>query len=314
MPLTRRRAFTLIELLVVIAIIAILIGLLLPAVQKVREAAARMKCQNNLKQLGLAIHNYHDTNQRFPSARPLDPRSASYGTQGGGTSYRWNVLPAGNASLGSWMVRILPNLEQQNVVNPFASITDTTQIVPAFDAAQKLPIAMFQCPSDTLVTRGTTNGLTSYVGMTGNDEWSESGDYGSNARNGFFAVQSWAGGQKNPGTTIASATDGTSNSILVGERPPSHDIQYGWWAYTDVDSLLAHPSRETYYVGNCNGNEVFRADTPTRAGNVCHYWSMHTGGGNWLLGDGSVRFITYANASVITQMASINGGEVVTLN
>ena len=103
---------------------------------------------------------------------------------------------------------------------------------------------------------------------------------------------------------------------MIGERPPSGDLYWGWWAYSDSDNILAHPNKETFTVSSCLGpnavpGEVFRPESnPKRAGAACHFWSFHSGGGNWLLADGSVRFMTYSQFNVITAMASRNGGEV----
>ncbi|HKB04617.1 MAG TPA: DUF1559 domain-containing protein [Gemmataceae bacterium] len=304
-PLTRS-AFTLIELLVVVAIIAILIGLLLPAVQKVREAANRMKCSNNLKQIGLALHNYHDTHGDFPYARPIVAGQLA----GNYDTVYWYVAP-NPETYGGWLVRILPYLEQQNIVNPFANVTTSAQLDAAWNTAQRLKVPAYQCPSDPRQPVGDST-VTGYCGVTGNDEWNEAGFFGSNARNGIFAVHSWnyIRPQK---TNMASVTDGLSNTLAVGERPPPRDQSWGWWMYVDSDATLAHPNREQGRVPGCNGNEFFRTDQlSNNPASACHYWSLHPNGANWLLGDGSVRFIQYSAATTtLVDMASMNGGEVV---
>src|SRR5262245_5515539 len=159
-----RRAFTLIELLVVIAIIAILIGLLLPAVQQVREAAARMSCQNNLKQLALAVHNYHDANNRLPTGR--------YGDYDNWTAFGG---PFEDSMSWSWLADILPYLEQDNVVRqggiPTARLDQSS--------ATAITIRTFLCPSDRALGNspfvershylrtGVRAGLTNYKGVQG---------------------------------------------------------------------------------------------------------------------------------------------------
>jgi prepilin-type N-terminal cleavage/methylation domain-containing protein/prepilin-type processing-associated H-X9-DG protein len=307
----RRSGFTLIELLVVIAIIAILIGLLLPAVQKVREAAARIQCTNNMKQWGLACHNYHDARGEFPYARATT-RSGSNWIQGGYTVGYYIVVPASSDTVGSWLTRALPYIEQENMLRPIEAVTSTGQLGTAFGNMLNTKVKIMTCPSDALASRAHSGGaaVTTYLGVTGNDERE-----GSDARNGVFPVYHWSSFPpvtKQP-VKMTGLTDGTSNTVMVGERPPSNDLYWGWWGYSDTDNILAHPNRETYTVSGCNGNEVFRPDVPTNPRAACHYWSMHTGGGNWLLGDGSVRFITYSNANIITLMASRDGGEVVNL-
>jgi len=300
------RAFTLIELLVVIAIIAILIGLLLPAVQKIREAANRMKCTNNMKQFGLAIHNYHDINDRFPAARAFYNSGGS--TVGGSyTTGAWIIVPATDDTTGSWIYRILPFMEQDNVSKGIKAATNTTQWNTEWAKINATDLPFIHCPSDTRTKYGTTNVLTGYMGVTGNDERD-----GSDARNGIFAVNTWNYQMPAPVVRFASVTDGLSNTLMVGERPPASDLYWGWWMYSDSDNILAHPNRETYTVSGCNGNEYFRPDTVRNTRSACHYWSLHPGGGNWLLGDGSVRFYAYTAATTtLTDMASMNGGEVV---
>jgi prepilin-type processing-associated H-X9-DG protein len=149
------------------------------------------------------------------------------------------------------------------------------------------------------------------VGVTGTDEWVESGFPGSNARNGMFAVHTWNTARARR-IHMLSATDGLSNTTVVGERPPSHDRGWGWWPTSDFDSLLANPNREVAIVTGCPNPGFFRPDIVSNRCAVTHYWSLHTGGGNWLMGDGAVRFYSYnAGTTVLPALASINGGEVV---
>jgi prepilin-type N-terminal cleavage/methylation domain-containing protein len=188
-----RSAFTLIELLVVIAIIAILIGLLLPAVQKIREAAARMQCQNHLKQIGLAFHNFHDVNQYFPHAGSDGPDI--------------NCCNASTRVGWTWMYRILPFIEQDNVYN---TTNDTTVAQTA--------IKIYYCPSRRQPTLYKNGGRCDYAGNGGRDMAGE-------GREGVL-VRQWV----NPGPPklidapieqfrrMADITDGTSNTIMVGEK------------------------------------------------------------------------------------------------
>jgi len=273
----RRLAFTLIELLVVIAIIAILIGLLLPAVQKVREAAARMSCSNNLKQLGLAGHTYQDVNQTFPG----------YG------------LPLATNKF-NWTYQLLPFIEQDNMykVGPSSLYTN-------------LPIKTFGCPSVGYATTCYNNQftLTCYLGISG-DLYSDSLNGGDT---GVMNV-------KPAGTRInlMQISDGTSNTLMFGERPPmpqqgfygqAYKLDYHSHIWARVLSTADNPP-----YPSCNFPMVFQQGNINDNCDANHMWSQHTGGANFALCDGSVRFIQYAaGGTVIPVMATRARGEVFNL-
>ena len=325
----RRRSagFTLIELLVVIAIIGVLVGLLLPAVQKVREAANRMKCQNNLKQIGLAIHNFHDAMGEFPYARPIRSQDGSVAGAGNATNTGGGSAPyPTNAnSFGSWEVRLLPYLEQDALQQIVVGKNNSTDYAAARVAIRKVPVAVYECPSDPNSKQSVLNGsdpvfLSSYLAVSGNDDWNEAGGWGSNATNGLFAVYSWVRSPTKKSIKMGSITDGTSNTVAVGERPAHTIAGWGWLYATDFDTMMAIPSNDDVFGQATDGASPpcprpshYRNDTVNGRCAHSHYWSTHPGGANWAFADGSVRFIPYTAADVLVQMASINGGEVVQL-
>jgi prepilin-type N-terminal cleavage/methylation domain-containing protein len=296
----RWSAFTLIELLVVIAIIAILIGLLLPAVQKVREAAARMKCSNNLKQIAIGLHSYESAHGKLPPARG-DLQSVNQNTV-------FTVY-------GGWMCSILPHIEQDNLhklIKPY------TQPAPAgFLRNYNRLVPAYLCPSEP---RGTPtpaagNGaVTHYLGVTGADAGATAQINGPT--NGIFDING-------KGTVLNAIPDGTSNTLMIGERPQSQDQFWGWWSVSDYDCLLSANQQYSFFSG-CTFPGRFRHPTDPRSlsmssgapcgGDSNHFWSYHTSGANWALGDGSVRFISYStDPAMIIAMATRQGGEVVNI-
>jgi prepilin-type N-terminal cleavage/methylation domain-containing protein/prepilin-type processing-associated H-X9-DG protein len=277
-PRRRRSAFTLIELLVVIAIIAVLIGLLLPAVQKVRDAANRMKCTNNLKQLGIALHNYHSTFSKFPPGW-----------------VRVNGKP--DPSWG-WGTFLLPYIEQQNLYTRLNPDVNTMQTVFTNDlAALQTKLSVYVCPSDASTGGGLNdNRKFSKVGITPPVAISISnypGNGGNAGDTGLF--------QENMQISIADILDGTSNTIAVGERKSKDGAFAALWAG------LSQVSGETAGgQGAVRGYTYYRMpDGDTGTGLISPdlaFSSLHPGGANFALCDGSVRFIAnninWSNANV----------------
>jgi prepilin-type N-terminal cleavage/methylation domain-containing protein len=305
-----RRGFTLIELLVVIAIIAILIGLLLPAVQKVREAAARMKCSNNLKQLALGMHNYHDTMGLFPWGRSK-----------------------GAIDSPSWAVLILPYIEQQNLwtrfTDPNINGTNYPMIVRGANprvtthnlirtqfrntGAMKIPIQTYICPSvpgRPTVSQTFTSGTSSTEGICG--------DYGVNYGSGTSAADSengvfqWSMGTPAYGRRIADITDGTSNTFLMGEKHLNKNDTGTWPGDFCIYNSGSGAGWQT--SGRKAGAAFPLAISPDDplAG---QFGSRHTGVVLFAFGDGRVAVVrTSIAGSALAALAGMNDGLVANLD
>jgi prepilin-type N-terminal cleavage/methylation domain-containing protein/prepilin-type processing-associated H-X9-DG protein len=336
----KRNGFTLIELLVVIAIIAILVGLLLPAVQKVREAANRMTCQNNLKQMGVALHMYHDTYGKFP-----------YGADDNYRDNNGNVF----SSL-PWGVMILPYIEQDNLYNQFNTYwkhpgatpalnttfnnpPNNTDVAAGFNpAATKLKVYMCpSSPSQGVVYQDTwDNSGNAYGPYAGNATWTVSAsDYiGISGLLGRF-VNNYLPGPgidhngvltDNFQVRIADIIDGTSNTWVVGECGGAPNV------YVAGLKLYASPpydpnSTGFYVSGNAwadetNGDQWIGGNTydglnPTGGGpcaincaNIQGFYSFHAGGANFLFGDGRVQFISQSlDPKIVILLTSFRDGQ-----
>jgi prepilin-type N-terminal cleavage/methylation domain-containing protein/prepilin-type processing-associated H-X9-DG protein len=314
-----RRAFTLIELLVVVAIIAVLIGLLLPAVQKVREASARAKCQNNLHQIGVAVQAFHDAYGALPIRT---------GTTGGG-----------------WTNDIKPFLEQQN-----AQYNTTMKVYqcPSHPAADQNFAGnsfgtTFYVALGVNSTYSTTSSGSSFINHTPGGGYTSGGDFTYSGDNAAITADhtysyrytyvpspySYTGSSSfTGGVRISDVKDGSSNTAMVGERAPSPGLLWGWWdsaANTDNNSavvstsLFYRYSQDGYSKGTpCPAPAVFGPGSPQNFCSFNSVWSMHTGGANFLFVDGHVTFLTYAvtarmpgsNLSILEALVTRNGGEV----
>jgi prepilin-type N-terminal cleavage/methylation domain-containing protein/prepilin-type processing-associated H-X9-DG protein len=298
-PRRPRAGFTLIELLVVIAIIAVLIGLLVPAVQLVRESANRAQCMNNLKQMGLALHNYHDSNKHLPPGYrcPAPQRDPNYTAPGWG-----------------WAAYLLPHLEQGNLargINYDLPIENA-----ANQAARVMPLALFTCPSDSStgvftvldakgnpLTQAATNSYAASFGVGVDiDEELDDG-------NGLFF--------RNSKVRLLDIRDGTSNTFAVGERAALF-TQTPWAGAISYGTTRVTPGAPTLNTG-----AVEEAPTQTLVHVAVHtlndpnsdpedFFTPHPGAGMFLFADGSVRPVRIGTGLAVLQaLATRDGGETV---
>jgi prepilin-type N-terminal cleavage/methylation domain-containing protein/prepilin-type processing-associated H-X9-DG protein len=323
----RREGFTLIELLVVIAIIGVLIGLLLPAVQKVREAANRMKCGNSLKQIGLALHAYHDTYNAFPPGQ-----------------YNYIAIQnnGGFMNRGGWWEMILPYVEQGNLYQVVYNYTTSPQFKTTYfyltycinndpktrsDPGRNTIVPMFECPSDPNNPKDQTilnneQGFHgNYVVCGGSTAFNPAlSPLGDNLNGVFYCFSN---------TTISGITDGTANTFLTSEiilvpdgtgststlgndmRGRYYNMWQGnTWFSTQYPPNTSAPDRATY----CNINTPLPQAPCTKIATLVTEAprSYHTGGVNAGLADGSVRFVSNnVDPTVFLNLGTRAGGEVV---
>ncbi len=299
MSTPRRSGYSLVEVLVVLGILAILVGMMLPAVQRAREAANRTACANNLRQIALATHQYHDSYQALPA----------------GMRWRGGTDPC---AYMSWLAQLLAYLEQQPLwQRTSAAYQQTAGMRPPYFPATgphaepfATPIVLFSCPSDgraaqaqTMLIGGVPHpvALTSYLGVNGRN---------FTTRDGVLFADSQV--------RLATITDGTSQTLLAGERPPSADHLWGWWyaasgqEYTGSCQFLlgAAELRHSDTPNPCaNGVHIYAAGTLDNICDIYHFWSLHPGGANFAFADGGVRFLTYAAAPSLPALASRSAGD-----
>ncbi len=310
---TQRRGVTLIEVLVVASISSILVAFLLPAVMKVRAAAERLSCQSNMRQIGLATHNYESTTGQLPPA----------------FRHRGADCPQPNLQ---WPLLIAPFLELESnwrmAESDFRTSPDAFH--PIAHRGLSIPIKSFSCPSDPRISVAwevrfsyslarprpvvikPQLALNSYIGNGGELTKRKDGIIVADGR-----------------LTLLSITDGTSNTFAFGERPPPSNLYFGWlyagWGVTakgngELASVLGvndpNPFAKNTPNPDCGSGPFPYRQPELNAKPDCalfQYWSLHSGGSNFVFCDGSVHFLSYSANSILSALATRAGGEVVTL-
>lgn len=291
-----RRGFSLIELIVVLAILSILISLTLAGVQRVRRAAARTSCANNLRQIAIASHHYHDVKHVLPPGHSRD-------------------IDGGRFPMMGWGVRILPYIGEgaawEEAVQAFAISNHFYSDPPHRGLGRPMPI--FSCPSDGRVSQRPVKflaAMSSYLGVGGDRV---RGHEGAFKWNGLLYLDSRV--------SLEAVRDGTSHTLMFGERPPSPEDRFGWWygglgqrndgscdTFMNVNEI-----NEKYPFFLCIkwGPFSYQEGSIHDYCDAFHYWSLHGGGANFAFADGSVRFLAYSADSILPALATRNGGEAV---
>jgi prepilin-type N-terminal cleavage/methylation domain-containing protein/prepilin-type processing-associated H-X9-DG protein len=297
----RRRGFTLIELLVVIAIIAILIGLLLPAVQKIREAAARMQCSNNLHQIGLGLHNYHSSYGKFPAGADINPATQC------GADCRGNSM---------WAV-LLPYIEQDNIAKQYNYAVGWNSPPNTTLGLGNLAIVVYTCPSDGKWAQYPNR--RNYYGVVGGKTLSSHGWRGDVYFDGIFTI--------NMAKALTQISDGTSNTLAVGES--NHPSKWGLgpgYGNKDVGGIPGWLYGSACLQPGCQltaqsyGRDLRDTKYPINSSilpmsddsdNDAPFGSSHSGGANFLFADGHVTFLNQSiPMDVYRSLSSYAGGEV----